>query len=41
METKRCAWVNPENELYVRYHDEEWGRPVYNDEVLFEFLILE
>lgn len=37
----RCAWVNPNNELYVKYHDEEWGKPVYDDRVLFEFLILE
>lgn len=37
----RCAWVNPNNELYVKYHDEEWGVPVYDDKVLFEFLILE
>lgn len=37
----RCAWVNLNNESYVKYHDEEWGRPVYDDKVLFEFLILE
>ncbi len=37
----RCGWVNPANELYVRYHDEEWGKPVHDDRVLFEFLILE
>lgn len=37
----RCGWVNPNNELYVKYHDEEWGVPVYDDRVLFEFLILE
>lgn len=37
----RCGWVNMSNELYVRYHDEEWGRPVHNDAILFEFLILE
>ena len=37
----RCGWVNPANELYVRYHDEEWGKPVYDDAILFEFLILE
>jgi DNA-3-methyladenine glycosylase I len=35
----RCAWAN--NELAIRYHDEEWGRPVHDDRVLFEFLILE
>ncbi|WP_245631731.1 DNA-3-methyladenine glycosylase I [Alicyclobacillus ferrooxydans] len=36
----RCGWVN-EDELYIRYHDEEWGVPIYNDQRLFEFLILE
>ena len=36
----RCAWcgIDP---LYVKYHDEEWGKPVYDDQTLFEFLILE
>lgn len=38
---KRCAWVNPKNELYIKYHDEEWGRPVHDDGLLFEMLILE
>ena len=37
---KRCAWCLG-SELYVRYHDEEWGVPVHDDRVLFEFLILE
>ncbi len=36
----RCAWVN-QDPLYIAYHDEEWGRPVYSDQLLFEFLILE
>ena len=35
----RCAWAN--NELAIRYHDEEWGVPVHDDRILFEFLILE
>ncbi|HZQ96836.1 MAG TPA: DNA-3-methyladenine glycosylase I [Candidatus Sulfotelmatobacter sp.] len=35
----RCTWAKGEN--YVRYHDEEWGVPVHDDRVLFEFLILE
>ena len=38
---KRCAWVNLNNPLYVKYHDEEWGRPVHDDRLLFEMLILE
>ena len=37
---KRCSWVG-EDELYQKYHDEEWGVPVYNDRILFEFLVLE
>jgi DNA-3-methyladenine glycosylase I len=40
MEIKRCGWVS-NDELYIKYHDEEWGRPVRNDEQQFEFLILE
>jgi DNA-3-methyladenine glycosylase I len=39
VEPVRCAWAN--NELSIRYHDEEWGVPVHDDRVLFEFLILE
>ncbi len=35
----RCSW--PSNPLSIRYHDEEWGLPQHDDEVLFEFLILE
>ena len=38
---KRCCWANPKNERYIRYHDEEWGVPVYEDGKLFEMLILE
>lgn len=38
---KRCAWANPENELYLKYHDEEWGVPVHDDRKLFEMLTLE
>lgn len=37
----RCRWANPKNERYIRYHDEEWGVPVYSDHKLFEMLILE
>lgn len=38
---KRCEWVPLGNELYVKYHDEEWGVAVHDDRVLFEFLVLE
>ncbi|VVH58350.1 DNA-3-methyladenine glycosylase (EC, partial [uncultured Gammaproteobacteria bacterium] len=38
---KRCSWVNIENKLHIKYHDEEWGQPVHNDKILFEMLILE
>lgn len=37
----RCFWANPKNERYIRYHDEEWGVPIYDDHHLFEMLILE
>jgi DNA-3-methyladenine glycosylase I len=37
---KRCAWAG-DDPLMIAYHDEEWGRPVHDDRVLFEFLILE
>ena len=37
----RCKWCNLKNELYVRYHDEEWCRPNFDDKYLFEMLILE
>jgi DNA-3-methyladenine glycosylase I len=36
----RCPWPK-DDPLYVAYHDDEWGRPVHDDRVLFEFLILE
>jgi len=36
---ERCPW--PRDELYVRYHDTEWGGPVHEDRCLFEFLVLE
>ncbi len=39
--TVRCKWANPQNELYVSYHDGEWGIPVHDDTKLFEMLILE
>ncbi|MEO8795780.1 MAG: DNA-3-methyladenine glycosylase I, partial [Daejeonella sp.] len=37
---KRCAWCGTDP-LYVKYHDDEWGKPVYDDKVMFEFLVLE
>ncbi|WP_298884543.1 DNA-3-methyladenine glycosylase I [uncultured Polaribacter sp.] len=40
MMKQRCFWVT-DSELYKKYHDEEWGTPVYDDNTLFEFLILE
>ena len=36
----RCPWCGTD-ELYVRYHDEEWGVPVHDDKKHFEFLVLE
>ncbi len=36
----RCFWVS-DDPLYIEYHDKEWGVPVYDDDRLFEFLILE
>lgn len=38
---KRCKWVNLNNPIYVKYHDEEWSVPEHSDEKLFELLILE
>lgn len=37
----RCKWVNLNNKLYVDYHDSEWGVPSYDDNYLFEMLVLE
>lgn len=36
----RCGWAGTD-ELYIKYHDEEWGRLVTDDKILFEFLVLE
>src|SRR6187399_2073909 len=38
-EKTRCPWAK--TDLYARYHDVEWGVPVHDDRLLFEFLILE
>lgn len=41
MENKnRCAWCE-KDDLYRNYHDNEWGKPIYDDQMLFEFLLLE
>ena len=37
----RCRWVNLNSEIYIRYHDQEWGQPEHDDRKLFEMLILE
>lgn len=38
---QRCRWVDLRSDVYIRYHDEEWGVPVYDDLKLFELLVLE
>jgi DNA-3-methyladenine glycosylase I len=38
---KRCGWAPLDDELYIEYHDVEWGVPVHDDRILFEMLILE
>jgi len=38
---KRCFWVDEKSPIYVKYHDEEWGVPKYDDRDLFELLVLE
>ena len=40
-EKTRCKWAAGGNEIYLDYHDREWGVPQHDDRVLFEFLILE
>ncbi|MBP9211826.1 MAG: DNA-3-methyladenine glycosylase I [Bacteroidetes bacterium] len=40
MKEQRCAWCG-DDPLYIKYHDEEWGRPVHDDRHLFEMLCLE
>ncbi len=39
--TNRCPWLDSTKEDYVKYHDEEWGVPVFEDKKMFEYLILE
>lgn len=38
---KRCPWSLSGNELYIHYHDTEWGVPVFDEQKQFEFLVLE
>jgi DNA-3-methyladenine glycosylase I len=38
---KRCDWASAESQVYLAYHDEEWGVPVHDDRRLFEMLVLE
>lgn len=38
---QRCSWVDEKSKIYVEYHDEEWGIPKYDDNELFELLVLE
>jgi len=40
-ELRRCGWVNLSDPMYKDYHDREWGVPVHDDKVIFEFLVLE
>lgn len=37
----RCPWLDLNKPEYVKYHDDEWGKPVYDDKTLFEFIVLE
>lgn len=37
----RCPWLTKPDELYEKYHDTEWGVPVFDDKKIFEFLVLE
>ena len=41
IKNKRCFWCNEKNPLYVKYHDEEWGKTRFDDGYLFEMLMLE
>jgi DNA-3-methyladenine glycosylase I len=41
MKKNRCVWANPNNPLYLHYHDHDWGVPCHDELVLFEMLNLE
>lgn len=38
---KRCSWVKASNPLYIAYHDKEWGKPLHEEQALFELLCME
>lgn len=38
---QRCHWVDLKSQIYIDYHDHEWGVPTYDDQTLFELLVLE
>ena len=40
-EKRRCNWVEGKEDIYLDYHDNEWGKAVYDDQTLFELLLLE
>ncbi|HTB32581.1 MAG TPA: DNA-3-methyladenine glycosylase I [Bacteroidia bacterium] len=40
-EKQRCEWCQKGGDIYIEYHDEEWGTPLHDDQKLFEFLVLE
>ena len=41
MNKNRCNWATDVEEIYIKYHDDEWGVPTHDDRELFEFLVLE
>lgn len=41
MTKKRCGWASDVEDIYVRYHDDEWGVPTHDERELYEFLVLE
>ncbi|WP_458404386.1 DNA-3-methyladenine glycosylase I [Methanobrevibacter sp.] len=41
MTKKRCSWASDVEDIYVRYHDDEWGVPTHDERELYEFLVLE
>ncbi len=41
MSKQRCQWVHNQPDIYIDYHDKEWGVPVYEDRKIFEMLVLE